>query len=157
MITNDFKNIDFEKAISDGRALCFDYGLKRTGLALSDLTWQIASPFKVIETSQLFNKIQDIFNEYRIGLVVIGIPIALNGGMEGAQHKLVNEFCEHIQQFMINNNIDLNILQYDERMSTAAANRFLLQHGKKKYNTIDKIAASIILQNVLDRVNYNIK
>ena len=150
----EFAEVDFGKFIGRSRALCLDYGLKRTGVAISDLTWTIASPFKVLETKKIFSELAPIIEEYQIELIVVGAPIALNGGMEGAQHKLVNEFCAKLEQFLAGKNSI--VMQYDERMSTAAANRFLTDDLslKKKKNTIDKIAASIILQNVIDRAKY---
>ena len=120
MIYSNWKEIDIKEKIKQGRVLCLDYGLKRTGVAISDLGWEIATPIKVIETKVLLQKLQSILNEYKVGLFVIGVPIALNGGINGIQHNIVNDFI-----IKLNNTISIDILQYDERLSTVAANRFL--------------------------------
>lgn len=154
MIHSNWKEIDIEAKIKQGRVLCLDYGLKRTGVAISDLGWEIATPIKVIETKVLLQKLQPILNEYKVGLFVIGVPIALNGGINGAQYNIVNDFISKL-----NHTINIDILQYDERLSTVAANRFLSESNmnwRKKKNNIDKIAASFILQGLLDAINYQL-
>lgn len=154
MIYNNWKEINIQSTIKQGRALCLDYGLKRTGVAVSDLGWEIATPLKVIETNILINKLRAILNEYTVGLLVVGIPIALNGGINGNQQRIVNGFINQLH-----NIIGIDILQYDERLSTVAANRFLSESNmnwRKKKENIDKVAASFILQGLLDNINYNI-
>ena len=155
MIFYNWKEINIQEKIKQGRVLCLDYGLKRTGVAISDTGWEIATPIKVIETSLFFLKLQLILNEYKVVLIAIGVPIALNGGVNGTQQQIVNEFSNKVHD---KTNID--ILQYDERLSTVAANRFLSESNmnwRKKKENIDKIAASFILQGLLDNINYCIK
>ena len=155
MIFSNWKEINIQEKIRQGRVLCLDYGLKRTGVAISDAGWKIATPIKVIETSLFFLKLQLILNEYKVVLIVVGIPIALNGGVSGIQQNIVNEFLNKLHD---KTNID--ILQYDERLSTVAANRFLSESNmnwRKKKNNIDKVAASFILQGLLDNINYCLK
>lgn len=152
MIYINWKEIDIINKIKQGRVLCLDYGLKRTGLAISDLGWQIATPLKVIETGILINTLKLIFNEYKLGLLVIGVPVSLNGGTNGTQQNIVNEFTNKLQEI-----INIDILQYDERLSTVAANRFLSEanmNWRKKRKNVDKVAASFILQGLLDTINY---
>lgn len=154
MIYNNWKEIDIQSKTKLGRALCLDYGLKKTGVAVSDTGWEIATPIKVIETCVLLQKLKKILDEYKVGLLVIGVPIALNGGTNGIQQSIVNEFTNKLQE-----EINIDILQYDERLSTVAANRFLSESNMnwhKKKNNIDKVAASFILQGLLDTINYNI-
>lgn len=154
MIYYNWKEINILEKIKQGRALCLDYGLKRTGVAISDAGWEIATPIKVLETSLFFLKLQVILNEYKVSLLVVGIPMALNGGIDGTQHSIVNEFTNQLH-----NKTNIDILQYDERLSTVAANRFLSESNmnwKKKKNNIDKVAAGFILQGLLDNINYNI-
>ncbi len=154
MIYNNWKEINIKSKIKQGRAICLDYGLKRTGVAISDSGWEIATPLKVVETSILLQKLQTIINEYKVGLIVIGIPISLNGGFDGIQHNIVNDFTNILQE-----TINIDILQHDERLSTVAADRFLSESNmnwRKKKDNIDKIAASFILQGLLDTINYNI-
>ena len=155
MIYNNWKEINIKSKVKQGRVICLDYGLKRTGVAISDTGWEIATPLKVIETNILINKLQAIFKEYTVGLLVIGIPLALNGGTNGNQHNIVNDFTEQLHSI-----INIDILKYDERLSTVAANRFLSEaniNWRKKKENIDKVAASFILQGLLDTINYNVK
>ena len=152
MIYSNWKDIDIKDTIKQGRALCLDYGLKRTGVAISDAGWEIATPIKVIETNLIIQKLNILFSEYNIGLIVIGVPVALNGGYNGTQHEIVNDFTNQLHEI-----INLDILQYDERFSTVAASRILNEYEMtwhKKRSNIDKIAASFILQGLLDNINY---
>lgn len=154
MIYSNWKDIDIKSKVKQGRVLCLDYGLKRTGVAISDSGWEIATPLIVIETNLLLQKLQLILNEYKVGLFIIGVPIALNGGINGIQHSIVNDFTSKL-----NNTFNIDILQYDERLSTVAANRFLTESNmnwRKKKNNIDKVAASFILQGLLDTINYQL-
>ena len=154
MIYSNWKEINIKDKIKQGRALCLDYGLKRTGIAISDSGWEIATPIKVIETKALIDKLQLILKEYKVGIFVVGIPLSLNGRENGIQCNIVNNF---IKQLMALINID--ILKYDERLSSVAANRFIMESNvnwRQKKNIIDKVAASFILQGLLDAINYNI-
>lgn len=150
---------DWNLIIAAGRVICLDYGNKRTGVAISDGSWTIATPLTVLETANIFNSLLIIFKEYSISLMVIGIPLALNGGLHGQQHELVNEFAARLQTVLKQNGHFIPIMQYDERLSTVAANRILSCADlsiKKKQQRIDKVAASFILQGVLDRVQYKL-
>ena len=152
MIFCNWKEINIKEKIKQGRVICLDYGLKRTGVAISDLGWEIATPIKVIETNVLLQRLKQILDEYKVVLIVVGVPVALNGGVNGTQQSIVNNFCE-----ILNNEINIDILQYDERLSTVAANRLLSESNmnwRKKKNNIDKVAASFILQGLLDNINY---
>lgn len=135
--------------IGKGRALCVDYGDKRVGLAISDIDWRIASPLVVLESHGVFGKLKKIIEECFIVLIVVGEPKALCGGMLGLQNEKVKKFVKKLDELYS----EIAIVSWDERMSTAAARRFVLQaelsHAKKKQN-IDKIAASFILFGFLN-------
>ncbi len=156
MISFDDIN-DWKKVIATGCAVCLDYGNKRTGIAISDASWTVATPLKILETSKIYEGLSKILQQYKIGLIVIGIPVALNGGVHGKQHKIVNEFAQQLQKFLSENAFNLPIMQYDERLSTVAASRALSNAEfsiKKKQKRIDKVAATFVLQGVLDRIGY---
>ena len=158
MISFDEIN-NWHSIMASGCAIYLDYGNRRTGVAISDASWTIATPLTVLETTDVLNGLLKILKEYRISLIVIGIPLALNGGMHGQQHEIVNNFSENLQAFLNKNNFAIPIMQYDERLSTVAANRVLADaelsiKGKKK--RVDKVAASFVLQGILDRVKYKV-
>lgn len=158
MISFDDIN-NWRLVITSGRAVYLDYGNKRTGVAISDASWTIATPLTVLETTNIFNGFLKILKEYKVGLIVIGIPLALNGGLHGLQHEIVNNFSEELQNCLNNARTEIPIMQYDERLSTVAANRTLAEFDlsiKSKKKNIDKVAASFVLQGLLDRVKYKV-
>jgi putative Holliday junction resolvase len=145
------------------RALGLDYGDKRIGIAVSDMDWRIASPLKVINSHGCFPAILNIIDEYSVGLVVVGIPYALNGGNAGKQCEKVKKFIDKLvylvtQKFTALNGeaqdaFPVQIITWDERHSSVEASG-LLSDARASQKTmracIDKIAASIILQGTLD-------
>ena len=153
-----FENVDdWGVVIYKKRVLCLDYGNKRTGIAISDLDCSIATPLRVIETINIYSELLNVVKEYSIGVIVVGMPLALNGGDNGLQHKLVNNFSDKLQKFLKDFNI--RIIQYDERLSSVVANRVLSEAEfttRQRRKNVDKIAACFILQGFLDRVRYKI-
>ena len=145
----DIKELCLSKFIGEGRALCVDYGDKRIGLAVSDIQWRISSPLVVLESHGVFPKIKKIITEYVVLLIVVGCPKSLSGGFGGMQNEKVKKFTEKLAEIYQN----ISIIYWDERMSTVAAERFLLEADvsrSKKKNTIDKVAASFILCGFLN-------
>jgi len=145
------KTQDFAKEIEKNRALIgLDIGEKSIGVAISDTTHIIASPDSVY-TRRNISKDLGYLNEYiqklNIGGIVIGLPLDLSG-QEG-------ENCEKVRAFAtkLHKKTSLPVLLKDERMSTASATRALKESGmtrKKRELLDDKVAASYILQGVLD-------
>lgn len=137
----------FEKG---GRFLGFDVGEKTIGLALSDTKRTIATPFQVILRTQ-WKKDADtllkLIKEYHILGIVVGLPLNMNGS-EGPR-------CQSIRQFVNNllSLIDIPICLWDERLSTMAVTRTLLEADlsrSKRKKVVDKMAAAYILQGFLD-------
>ncbi|OJX12789.1 MAG: Holliday junction DNA helicase RuvA [Caedibacter sp. 37-49] len=132
------------------RLLGLDVGAKTIGLALSDATWTIATPFKTLERKKLKQDILElmaIINKYNVCGLVIGLPKNMDGS-EGPR-------CQSTKQFAYNflNEIDLPVAFWDERLSTIAVTRTLLMADvsrKRRQEVVDKMAASYILQGVLD-------
>jgi putative Holliday junction resolvase len=132
------------------RILGIDYGSKRVGLALSDPTHLIASPFKTLTVSSdesLIYALQKIIQYYKIESVVIGMPYRLKGG-DSPQTKVVRKFT---QKLMDNG---IRVEEEDERLSSVSAKRALIDQnfktGKNK-GLIDQTAAAIMLQQYLDK------
>jgi len=133
-----------------GRSLGIDFGEKRVGLAISDKSNLIASPFKTINyinNNDLVSQIENIVIENNIENFVLGLPINMKGE-DTAQTKTVRKFKESLSS------LDLPIIYEDERLSSVSAkNSLILQNIKTGHNKseIDKTAAAIILQQYLDK------
>tara|TARA_Y100000741_G_C17994470_1_gene453432 strand:+ start:224 stop:637 length:414 start_codon:yes stop_codon:yes gene_type:complete len=133
-----------------GRSLGIDFGEKRVGLAISDRSNLIASPFKTINyinENDLVNQLEKIVIENNIENFVLGLPINMKGE-DTTQTKIVREFKESLSS------LDLPIVYEDERLSSISAkNSLILQNIKTGHNKpeIDKTAAAIILQQYLDK------
>ena len=133
-----------------GRSLGIDFGEKRVGLALSDRSNLIASPFKTLNylnENDLVTQLKKIVIENDIKNFVLGLPINMKGE-DTAQTKIVRKFKESLSS------LDLPIIYEDERLSSVSAkNSLMLQNIKTGHNKpeIDKTAAAIILQQYLDK------
>ncbi len=143
----NFSRSSFEKG---GRFLGCDVGEKTIGLALSDTNRAISTPFQVIQRTQWKRDSEillKIITAYHIVGVVVGFPLNMNGS-EGPR-------CQSTRQFVANllSVHDLPVCLWDERLSTIAVTRTLLEADlsrAKRSKVIDKVAASYILQGFLD-------
>ena len=133
-----------------GRSLGIDFGEKRVGLAITDKSNLIASPFKTINytnENDLVSQLEKIVIENNIENFVLGLPINMKGE-DTKQTKIVRKFKECLSY------LDLPIIYEDERLSSVSAkNSLMLQKIKTGHNKseIDKTAAAIILQQYLDK------
>lgn len=135
------------------RLLGLDLGTKTIGLALSDVTRLIASPFETIRRrkfGQDVEKLSAIITSHSICGLVLGLPRNLNN-TEGPRAQSTRAFARNTSA-----RIPLPILLWDERLTTAEAERALISANAsraKRADVIDQVAASIILQNVLDALS----
>lgn len=136
------------------RLLGLDLGQKTIGLALSDTEYQIASPLETLRRRKFTEDIgllkQHIF-EHQVAALILGLPINMDGS-EGPRAQSTRAFARNLTQ-----HIDLPILFWDERLSTQAAERAMLQADmsrKRRGEIIDQMAATYILQGALDRLNH---
>lgn len=133
------------------RILCFDYGTKRIGIAVTDELKIIASPLVTCDTSKIFNFVDQYISKHSIELFLVGMPLDLKGKPTDATN-LTKSFITSLSKKFPNIDIDT----YDERFTSKIAKDSLIALGKtKKYRrnkrNIDKISASIILQSYLTR------
>lgn len=135
------------------RVLGIDLGQARTGLAVSDELRMLAHPLATIESGsadKLARRIGEIVLEKNVDCVVIGLPRHMNGSLgKGAEEAL--RFADKLRSFL-----NCEIVTWDERLSTVAAERALQAAGKKTRETRgirDQVAAQIILQSYLDRLS----
>jgi putative Holliday junction resolvase len=122
------------------------------GLALSDLTRTIASPLTVIRRSKFKADAAELLQQtqkHAVCGLVLGLPINLDG-TEGPRVQATRAFARNLNALC-----PLPILLWDERLSTVAAERTLLEADasrKRRAEVVDKLAAAIILQGALDRM-----
>ena len=141
-----------------GKLLGIDFGDKRTGLAVSDVTRFLASGIGYISVGGMQKtaaRVCEIIKEENItGGIVIGLPVNMNGS-EGPRAEHAKKFASILGEHMAAGGIDLPIVMIDERMTTMAAARYLNEtdtRGQKRKSVIDTLSAQIILQNALDRL-----
>lgn len=129
------------------RLLGIDHGEKQVGLCLSDLTWTISTPLKVLSKANLIQQFKALVTQESIAAVVIGWPINMNGTV-GPQCKKVEEFAEKLIKIC-----DIPFCAWDERLSTIAVHRTMIEADlsrKRQREVVDKMAASYMLQGFLD-------
>jgi putative Holliday junction resolvase len=144
---------EFRNLLAPGRRLIgIDAGTKTLGLALSDVTRTIASPLETIRRTKFAadaRRLLALAAEHDITGLVLGLPVNLNGS-EGPRAQATRAFARNLNAL-----VDLPILLWDERLTTAAAERALLEADtsrKRRALLIDKLAATLILQGTLDRM-----
>lgn len=133
------------------RVMGLDVGSKTIGVALSDPLGWTAQGLEVIRRRGMDNDLQrlaEIIQEHEVHKAVIGLPKNMNGTI-GPQAEAVREFVKEFQEKLL-----IPVEMWDERLSTVAANRILLEADlsrKKRKLVIDKMAAVMILQGFLNR------
>lgn len=132
------------------RVLGLDVGDKTIGIALSDELHLIAQATQVIKRSSLskdLSRVGEIAREHQVKKMVVGLPLEMSG-KEGKQAKRVIEFIAKLCR-----KVKLPVETWDERLTTAAAERHLLEANlsrAKRKQVIHKVAAQEILQGYLD-------
>ena len=127
-----------------------DYGDARTGIAISDLMCTIVGSTCVVPSRNTEKAIADIVKlckDNMVGEIVVGLPRNMDG-TEGARAELCREFAAKLGEAA-----GLKITMWDERRTTVEAHNILSQHnyhGKKRKNTVDAVAASLILEGYLN-------
>jgi len=132
-----------------GRVIGVDLGDSRVGIALSNPDRTLASPLEVLKrTGNLHRDIAKIVDEWEATVVVVGLPLSLDGSMGPAAKKAVKEVTR------MGATLRVPIETYDERLTTVTAERLMTDAGLDSRNqrkVVDKIAAAIMLQAWLDR------
>jgi len=131
------------------RILAIDYGSKKTGLAVTDPLRIIASPLDTVPSPELFEYLDRYFEDEEVAEIVIGEPF-LEEGVPAQFHNRVMKFAEQLKKRYP----DIPVFFQDETSSSKNAKQVLLRSGAKKgkrrdKNLVDKIAASLILEDYL--------
>ena len=135
------------------RILALDHGTKRIGVAVSDELKMIAQPLEFIAPepfAKFLARLKEIMREREVELIVVGLPRNMDGSYGPAALK-VQEFVTALRDA-----IAVPIKTWDERLTSAQAQRFLIQGGvrrQQRKEKVDKTAAAILLQNYLDSLN----
>jgi putative Holliday junction resolvase len=135
-----------------GGVMGLDLGTKTIGLAVSDLGRRIASPLTVIARKKFsadFAALARHMATHKPAALVLGLPINMDGS-EGRRAQATRAFARNLAE-----KIDVPIVLWDERLSTAAVTRALLEADasrKRRSELVDKMAAAYILQGALDRL-----
>jgi putative Holliday junction resolvase len=132
------------------RILALDHGTKRVGVALSDELGMIAQPLEFIAAEpfdQFARRLQEILRDKPCGQILVGLPRNMDGTYGPAAEK-VREFIAKLKEI-----IPVPVRSWDERLTSAQANRVLLQGNvrrEQRKEKVDAIAAAILLQSFLD-------
>lgn len=146
---------DFLAAVKPGRALIgLDLGTKTIGVAVSDRLLSVASPLETIRRKKFTEDARALLAiaaGREVGGIVLGLPRNMDG-TEGPRCQSTRAFARNLSSLT-----DLPIGFWDERLSTVAAERALLEADtsrKRRSEVIDHVAAGYILQGVLDRIGH---
>lgn len=132
-----------------GRIIAIDYGVRRTGLAVSDPLQMIAGGLTTVETKQLERFLADYFSREDVTTIVLGKPQQMDGSPSETWR-----FIEPLSRRLKAAYPDKEVVFYDERFTSVLAHRAMIDGGMKKMArrdkaVVDKIAATIILEDFL--------
>ena len=135
--------------------LGIDYGLKRTGLSITDNDKIFAFPLETVDTSKLIIYLKTLIEKENISRIIIGQPRRFSGEYSEVENSII-KFIVSLSGFFDKN----EIFRFDERFTSKIAKKSLISSGvKKKLRSdkylVDKISASIILQDYLQYLNIN--
>jgi putative holliday junction resolvase len=138
------------------RLLCFDYGERNIGIAVSDPSWTItrALPIFDVKKNNVFHYVKNLIIQENVAGIVVGYPVHMNGD--------VGELCQKVHRFSQKLSHHINgipIVKFDERMSSLVADQHMILDDvsrAKRKDKLDSIAACVILQGVLDHLRSHI-
>jgi len=136
----------------EARLLGLDVGTKTIGMALSDVTRSVATPYHTVRRTKFTQDVKAIevaIAEHAVGALVIGFPLNLDGS-EGPRAQSTRAFARNLAALIV-----VPMAFWDERLSTAAVERHLIDADasrKRRAEVIDRMAAAYILQGALDRL-----
>lgn len=146
---------NFAAALARDRGLAgLDLGEKTIGIAVSDRFLSVASPLRTLRRAKFSDNAAELLaiaRDRELGGLILGLPLNMDGS-EGPRCQSTRAFARNLSRLT-----DLPIGFWDERLSTVAAERALLEADtsrKRRAEVIDHVAAGYILQGLLDRLGY---
>jgi putative Holliday junction resolvase len=134
------------------RALGIDLGSKRIGIAVSDSAGSVATPIETLQRSRDragdHRRIAELVAEWECEVVVVGLPLSLDGSIGPAAEAAIAETAE------LHDTVRVPVETYDERLTTVTADRSLMQmnlNAGARRRMVDQVAAAVMLQAWLDR------
>ena len=132
------------------RLLSIDYGKKRTGIAVSDPLQIIANGLTTVETSKLFEFLDDYLKKEEVESIIVGLPKQMSGELS-ENMKRIEPFVNRLKKLYPN----INIEYFDERFTSKLAHQAMIEKKKKKQDRknkelVDEISATIILQGYME-------
>ncbi len=131
------------------RIMALDWGKKRIGVALSDPTGTLASPFTTLEAyprDRLMERLREIVRDESVEAIIVGLPVSLDGHLGESAIK-AQAFAEEVTV------LGIPVETYDERFTSSEATQRLQKQNRKpsrKKGLVDRAAAAIFLQDYLD-------
>ena len=133
------------------RVLCIDYGVRRTGIAVTDPLQIIANGLTTVETQKLMKFLQDYVAQEKVERFVVGLPKQTNG-RDSDNLPRVKTFVEQLEKAIPNIPVEM----WDERYTSVLAQQTILQSGigkmaRRNKALVDEVSATIILQGWMER------
>ncbi|MDD2986879.1 Holliday junction resolvase RuvX [Flavobacterium sp.] len=133
------------------RILAIDYGIKRTGIAVTDELQIIASGLTTIPTETIFTFLNDYFDKEKVAKILVGEPKQMNG-MPSESTPIIEKFVADFKEKFPS----IPVIRVDERFTSKMAFQTMIDSGlskkqRKNKNLVDEIAATILLQDFLTR------
>ena len=137
-----------------GRILAIDYGSKRVGLAVTDPLKIIASSLEALHSKDLIEFLKKYVQKEKVDIIVVGEPKTLMN-VKSDSARFIDPFVKHLERTFP----DVEVVRYDERFTSVIAQQAMLLGGMKKKDrkvkqNVDKISATIILQDYLEFIKY---
>jgi putative holliday junction resolvase len=147
-----------ERAYPDlqGTVLAFDFGEKRIGVAVGETLLKVAHPLITIDSEindARFTQIAELIQEWRACLLVVGLPMHMDGDLNKVPHLLAQLSKKFAQR--LEGRFNLPVVMHDERLSSAEAEQNLAAagvKGRKQKAMLDAVAAQTILQSYFDQL-----
>lgn len=141
-----------------GRILAIDYGVKRTGVAVSDPLQLIAGGLETLDTKQLEKWIVEYCAHNEVSTIVVGMPRHTTTGEPAQTWKYIEPLVTRLRRA----HPAIDVVLYDERYTSVLAHRTMLESGigkmaRRNKALVDKISATIILQSYMESMEYKSK
>lgn len=140
-----------------GRFLALDYGTKRTGIAVSDTLKIIANGLTTVPTHTLLDYLKTYLNKEDVECIIVGLPKQMNNEYS-ENMKYIRPFVKKLQSAYP----DIRVEYYDERFTSALAQKTIIDAGLKKTDRqnkalVDEVSATIILQDYMESLRLQSK